>query len=811
MIDLDLDLRLAALSNLVSDPTPAVEAKLLAEMDRVEGVLNASNEYDDIAAALKVLTVLASRFSFRVLPMLTAFVRSVPERGLTWGGEPIIASHRKYRSADQLIREAVDVPQSIRYIHIDALLGFLLEIWHSKDKDTSSKAERALESLATFDLNLFYGDPPVGARPQQETVDYFAKMENEPLLEHASIVLSMFRHALSPSIEGYTWNYSTVNIRHGGVPAGGGVAEMRNAAIALLKRIYRLSPDVPLRKRVLETLGVATRREHPSSDAQTSAMFDNNAVEVLNFLRDQVATQELQVVQAIEHDAYWNYYHSASTPITEAALEVRDAVAQRAEYQIYKDLIGFEGIHGVWEELKDSHAAWEDCDKARREAAERYLQTINDANYDEWRDRILELSKARSDDLAMFPIFYDFLKSLAQRLPAMALELVQDHEERMQPFIIALLRGLWASDRAAEALVLAKRWMADRSKLAAIAKSLNVDQGPQFELLAEIMDQADRVNDAEGAAAIIESMGIAARLFGLGHVEAKAIFQKGMRMVARRHDAHWVNGIWFNQDFRKLVEPMDQAERAEVLASIASVRKIGYQAEEVLAAIGQTDPQAVLAFLMDRVRAERDREKRQNADGDGDDEDRFEAIPYNLHTLDKLLSPMPSELLRAVRAEFTADEARMFPYYAGARLIKAVFPEFDPALQAELLSFSKTGHPTDMDFVIGVVRTYGGEVSILDICKEIIKVVPERSSAWNEVATALESTGIVTGEYGFVQAYETKREEIAAWKNDENPRVQSFAVWLTESLDQMIVSERQRADGGVALRKHRYVVSRDQP
>ena len=45
----------------------------------------------------------------------------------------------------------------------------------------------------------------------------------------------------------------------------------------------------------------------------------------------------------------------------------------------------------------------------------------------------------------------------------------------------------------------------------------------------------------------------------------------------------------------------------------------------------------------------------------------------------------------------------------------------------------------------------------------------------------------------------------------EHPRVQSFAVWLTESLDQMIVSERQRAEAGVALRKHRYGVSKDQP
>jgi beta-lactamase class D len=72
------------------------------------------------------------------------------------------------------------------------------------------------------------------------------------------------------------------------------------------------------------------------------------------------------------------------------------------------------------------------------------------------------------------------------------------------------------------------------------------------------------------------------------------------------------------------------------------------------------------------------------------------------------------------------------------------------------------------------------------------------------VAAALESTGVVTGEYDIVQAYEAKRAEIAAWKNDDSPRVQAFAVWLIESLDQMIVSERQRAVTGISLRKHRY-------
>lgn len=62
-------------------------------------------------------------------------------------------------------------------------------------------------------------------------------------------------------------------------------------------------------------------------------------MDVINFMRDRVAIEELPLVQAIEHGAYWNYYHAASPKIADAALEVRDAIEGRAEYQIYKQLV----------------------------------------------------------------------------------------------------------------------------------------------------------------------------------------------------------------------------------------------------------------------------------------------------------------------------------------------------------------------------------------------------------------------------------------------------------------------------------------
>ena len=88
--------------------------------------------------------------------------------------------------------------------------------------------------------------------------------------------------------------------------------------------------------------------------------------------------------------------------------------------------------------------------------------------------------------------------------------------------------------------------------------------------------------------------------------------------------------------------------------------------------------------------------------------------------------------------------------------------------------------------------------------------VPEQSSAWRELAAAIETTGVVSGEYGMVHAFEGKRDELTVWKTDENAHVRAFAEWLTEQLERMIAFERQRADEDLALRKYKYGVNNDE-
>ncbi|CCF98288.1 hypothetical protein B7R77_12370 [Ralstonia solanacearum K60] len=799
------ELRLAALSKLVDAKTAAVEERLSEEFSRVAKVLEDSAEYEELWEALKTLAVLVPRFHMATLPTLEKFVREVSQRTLAEGGAPISGSRLRYRSVESLIREAIEVADKVRYVHTEQLVDFLLEMSHAADKEVRAKAEGSLKALATFDLDVFYGQPPRGAEPQIRMVTHLGKLKDDELRANANVILQVLGTTLSPAIEGTSWSYQSITIRRGSVQSDGGVAAMRADAIELAKRMYTLDASVDYRMQVLRTLNTATRREGRVSNADTLAMFERDAIKVLEFARDLVKTEALPVVQSIEHLAYWDYYHADSQAIKDKALEVRDVLDAHSEYQIYKQLIGFEGIFGKWEDLSRSDGAWDYSDTKRREAARQYLEEINDATYEVWRDRILEFSKTRSNDLAMFPVYYDFLESIGRERSRLALEFLTIHEVVMAPFLIALMRGLWISGNVAEIDAIVKDWVASGRHLTTIAKSLYGVGAQRLDTLAAVIDRATALDDRD---ALIQTMGVAASLFAEGASGAKSIFLQSLRELAKHDDARWANVIWFRKDFRVLVGAMEPSERAEILAALTSLPELDYQVEDILYEIAQFDLHVVLSFLVGRLKHARAlADKKREMDVGSSDQ--FEPIPYQLHKLGEAIAREPGMLLSALRGDFD-EEVRFMFSYRGARLVKSAFPTFGAPLEGLLLQYVGTGGEDDIEFVVGILRAYDGSASILEVCKAIVKAVPERSGVWKEVAAAIETTGVVRGEYGLVQAYEQKLQAISAWKSDEDGRVQAFAQWLTEGLQGMIEHERQRAEEGLALRKYRYGAGKDE-
>ncbi|MCY1305467.1 hypothetical protein D9M70_552740 [compost metagenome] len=116
----------------------------------------------------------------------------------------------------------------------------------------------------------------------------------------------------------------------------------------------------------------------------------------------------------------------------------------------------------------------------------------------------------------------------------------------------------------------------------------------------------------------------------------------------------------------------------------------------------------------------------------------------------------------------------------------------------------REGGDAELEFAAGVLRAYSGEMVIHPVARELIKRLPPGSPLVTEVEIALQSTGVVSGEYGMADAYERKRLEVLDWLQDPNDCIRAFAVKYISDLEAMRDSERARAEESIVLRKFNY-------
>jgi len=594
-------------------------------------------------------------------------------------------------------------------------------------------------------------------------------------------------------MEGTSWSYKALTLSHTATPAIPSVSDVRTQAIDLLMRIYNLADSTGCKLAVLGSLTGATRtgiRVVKSDEATT--MFVRDAQKVLAFFAQLAATDELEVVQKIEHNTYWIFVHAVSEDIKVAALKVRDRISEHAEYVIYRILIGFEGIFGDWQKRDDGGNEIEETEELRRSTARSYAANITESNYVEWRARILRYAQTKSDDMATFPVFYLFLESFAVAQPALALKLLSEDTESIKLFLIPLLRGLWSGPLNTQLRALIESWINDGRYLYPTTKQFLSNSNLDLEFVRRLLQRAVELDDLS---TIREVASVAVSNYRPGgYALLNELMLPAIEMLAERSNCDWVFDNWFRRELKGVLASLEPASIDVILGSLTHLRKIDYHAEELLYVIAQRVPEKVLEYLCARL----DRDSR-DASGPSD---AFEPIPYELHKLNEPLAKVPGFAVRTFRDRYVGDYSRLM--YGGARLLSNIFPDFSDELEAELLNLVREGGSRNLEFVLAVLRNYRGEPFIHRLSKEIVKAIPIDSRFRTEVAIALETTGAVFGEFGMSEVYERKRQEVLDWLTDPSEQVQKFAKWYIENLERMRDGERRRAEEDIALRKFRY-------
>jgi hypothetical protein len=796
---MDAALKRKVLKQLARTSGDVAQAALAKEADAIKVSLQTESNYDEILSGLESLDTIGYRVHANVLDILSAFLARIDGLKLTY---PKIEGYseekqRSHKNQATLIVKALEVLEHVRYHQPDTVLKIFFGYSAHSDASISKQALHGIEALAGFDIDIFYandkGWPGLGWEPQEKVLEVVESFADADRTAYFAGILVACEQILSPTIEGTNWTYNSVKFRSGPVPAMDGVVGIRKRALVILEKMYELSKNTEQKKTVLATMNVATRTPHMGSYGDDVwKMIEDDTASVLRFMKSRVQGEELPVIQKIEHDAYFFMRRGQGTgEISALALQIKEALDNNPEYQIYKVLIGFEGVFDEWRVDEEKGAEAFDRESSLRERkTQEFAQSVTSENFDTWKARILSYASVRSNDLATFPYFGRFLEQLGKSSPTLAIRLLEENSEQLDRFFVSLLVGAWDTNERPRVREIALNWVRNGSHLFTLARLLEHVNELDTDLLYVVLDEAKTRKDCDAVNQVISTV---SAHYGKTNVDlTKEFFLPALQFLTAEKNSGWIFDFWYRQLRKEMLAAMNRDQYQIILDNLVLLPTIDYHAEQILRHIGEREPEQVLQFFCARI----------DLESDDDVAGKYDAVPYSLRELAKPLSSVPEQAVEIVRKTYDGNYGMFI--FRGARLIKNIFPNFDDNLAKQLIELVRSKNKGDILFVLAILRGYEGQVFIHNICKEIVKATPVHSSMRNEIDIALHNTGVVSGEYGFVNAYQRKIEEIRPWLDDPNPEVQAFALGYIERLGQRIVSERQRADEDIVLRKHQY-------
>lgn len=793
---LEISLKQKALIQLARASGKVAQAALNNEAEKIALALQTETQYDHIETQLDILDSIAYRVHEKAIEIIKGLLARLENLDLTYQEVQGFPAERlrEYQTNSKLIIRALEALERIRYHQPSVALDLFFRYSAHSDEKIAKQAMHGLALFAGFDLDIFYGDGKdwkgLGWGPQEKVLEKINSLTQVEKRTYLSGIVEACNRMLSPTIEGTTSTYKSVTLRSGAVPAIQGIQEIRQKTLVVLESLYELANTVQDKKTVIAAMLSATRTPHMGKyGGDVLEMIAEDTATVLRFMARIAANEDLQVTESIERDAFFFFRRNVGAQTRSLALDVKKILDNHAEYQVFKILIGFEGVFHEWREGGEE-INYDNVREKREQGSKKLAESITNENYAIWKDRILRYAAIKSDDLATFPYFGRFLENLGSASPSLALRLVGEVSQELAGFTIPMLLGVWKTDKKDTANRIISKWVEDGNHLFVVARFFEFAQDLDENLFHKILTAAITMGDQNLLNQIIAT--VSAQFQEKSKHLIKEFFVPALNILTSLKSTNWIFVFWFRSNRGDILAALEPTEEQAVLHNLLWARSIDYHAEEILSKIAEKSPGLVVKFFCDRIAMEEE----------AGINNRYDAIPFDFHELSKPLSRAPELAVELVRGTYDGNYGMFI--YRGARLLKNIFPDFPQSFARQLTSLVRTRIESNQLFVLAILRNYQGELFIHEICKELVKAIPDSGSLQTELRIILQTTGVVSGEYGFVGAYQRKIEEIKSWLDDPDKSVVRFAKRYVADLEKQILAEKQRADEGIALRKYQF-------
>ncbi|MBT7956752.1 MAG: hypothetical protein HN731_16275 [Rhodospirillaceae bacterium] len=701
----------------------------------------------------------------------------------------------RHQTTTTLTVDAINSLIHLRYFDTAGVFATLLRMSTIDDQQIGDAALDGLNKLASFDIAVFYGPnntDGIGPEPQLALISDLEGLSDDALAVHFLAVLSVVDSLLSPTMETTSSTFKTVTWSNTFVPAQPDIISLRSRCLDLLERMYGLLDSVGTKQSIIEKFEAATRTHHQGEvPDEAREMVSANTRRVLEFYSSLLSTENLAILQKIEHHSYWHFVIDESDQVQEIASQLEEAIALNEEYQIYKTLIGFEGLFFPWAELRASDRQWERAEDKRKHKATEYVEAINEQNFDEWRNRIVEYARTRSDDMATFPVFFQFLHDFAERKADLAMRLLEIDSDQISEFMIPIMRGLWGGELNTVMTRLIGGWIGDKRFITQCARMFIECETLDQDLLLRLLDTAKESYDAPLLRSLI-AVGTS-NFSETNNYLLDEIVVPAIEIMTAQSDASWIDEFWFRKSAKTVISAMSDTQVDSLLTNLLQLNEIDYHADELLSRVATTNPGKILDFFGNRFQIVREERSGRTS---------FDAVPYQLHKLMVPLQVDPVGAVQTITGWYTEDDGLF--RFEGGRLLKNIFPVWSADFERALMELVDTNEKRNVESVLEVLLNYEGEPFLHGICKHMVSCQAEEEKVLNTIENVLMNTGVVSGEFGFPEAYERKAEEISNWLDDSDEHVREFASGYIKNLNKMAAAQRRNAKEEIELGKHIY-------
>lgn len=691
---------------------------------------------------------------------------------------------------DDIVLSILEILDFLRYWHIEMICEICLDLIKTeRDQKIVSKATEVLKNICKYDLRILNTG---GYHPQKTALDFLKKSGALEERNTISAVATMLGEVLSLSFQGISESsYKSITFQPTTLNPTKGLKLIRKTAIEDTKTLYGTAKNVKEKKMILNVLEQALRSpEYPITEKadELDKMLARDTKSILTFYVELLEHEENEVIQEIESHLVFLLRHP--TRVTPQVERLFKLIRDNMDYQIFKVFVGFDV--GFYPDLD-----FEKAKNYRNTKIGEYIEDITPETLNRWKKILRKITKNyKESDPGIFMYFNQFLFELGEQKPDIALTLI--NEKSLEPFLIHLVAGVWKSDKKLSAKLLLFKWATQYRNFVVCATIFDHVEEIDIPLFKRVVAKAIQKKDVRALNALVASIGRNYK----GQPVLKTAFLQIVEALTTLKNTYWTNHIWFRKSL--ITRNLTRAQYKVLLENLLLTNRLDWHTEEVLQPLVEKYPIDFIDFLLKRV------EYSKQFKGRRDIISRYDAIPHSFDRLGESLKKTSKVIIPAILTWFSMGEPKKDQWlyrWEAAHLLKDIFPGSDPLLQNELIDMIRRGGKDSEAVIHSFISRFEGEDFLWTLVQEIVAAYKD-NDAYPDMKRSLfgylSQTGVVSGEYGFVEAHSSKKESLVALKTEANPDFLTFLREYEEYLEKLIAGERKRADDDIDRRKREY-------